>query len=157
MLEYDFLFMKHEADLGSCKILDHSIDIEPKVTPHREGACAMTPDKASQANEEVVTFIRLRNDSALLLSIGKWTCDGKEKTWRDEILLCFSTFRPLAEWSVMAYVILREYDKSEDLVKIPYKHSLAEACGIKKQNHTLRCAEVRSFCIPFINGKRSAF
>ena len=38
MQEYDSLFMKHKADLGRCKILEHFIDLEPEVIPHREGA-----------------------------------------------------------------------------------------------------------------------
>ena len=41
--------MKHKADLGRCKILEHFIDLEPEVIPHREGARRMTPDKASKA------------------------------------------------------------------------------------------------------------
>ena len=36
MLEYDPLLMKHRADLGRCKILEHFIHLEPEVIPHRE-------------------------------------------------------------------------------------------------------------------------
>ena len=59
MLEYDSLFMKHKADLGRCKILEHFIDLEPDAIPHREGARRMTPDKASKANEEVRHLLAL--------------------------------------------------------------------------------------------------
>ena len=87
MLEYDSLFMKHKADLGRCKILEHFIDLEPEAIPHREGARRMTPDKASKANEEIRHLLAL---GMIQPSYSPWASGivmVEKERWRDEILL----------------------------------------------------------------------
>ena len=57
--EFDDLFMKHKADIGSCKITKHTIEIEPGSTPPREGARRMSREEAEHANQEVRNLLAL--------------------------------------------------------------------------------------------------
>ena len=50
--------MNYKADIGKCKIAKHTVEVEPGVVPHREGARRMSPDKAERANQEVRDLLR---------------------------------------------------------------------------------------------------
>ena len=52
LTEFDDLFMKHQVDIGRCKIANHTVEVEPGATPHREGARRMSREKAERANQE---------------------------------------------------------------------------------------------------------
>ena len=50
LFEFDDLFLKHKADIGSCTIAKLSVEVEPGAIPHREGARRMSPEKAEPVN-----------------------------------------------------------------------------------------------------------
>ena len=50
--EFEDFFMTHQVDIGRCKIANHTVDVEPGATPHREGPRRMSREKAERANQE---------------------------------------------------------------------------------------------------------
>ena len=59
LIEFDDLFMKHKAEIGRCKIVKHTVKVEPGATPHREGTRRMSREKAERANQEVRNLLAL--------------------------------------------------------------------------------------------------
>ena len=55
--EFDDLFMKHKADIGT--IAKHPVEVDPGAVPHRDGARRMSPEKAELANQEVRNLFAL--------------------------------------------------------------------------------------------------
>ena len=46
------VFSKHKADIGRCNFVEHEIELEEDVNPHREGAMRMTPHKSEECRAE---------------------------------------------------------------------------------------------------------
>ena len=109
MVEYDSLFMKHKADLGRCKILEHFIDLEPEVIPHREGARRMTPDKASKANEEVRHLLAL---GMIQPSYSPWAIKIVMVKKKDSEMRFCCDFRPPNDSTIKDAYPLRGIDES---------------------------------------------
>ena len=47
------VFSKHKADIGYCYFVEHEIELEESVVPHREGARRMTPHKSDACRKEI--------------------------------------------------------------------------------------------------------
>ena len=47
------VFSKHKADIGCCNFVEHEIELEEGVVPHREGARRMTPHKLEACRAEI--------------------------------------------------------------------------------------------------------
>ena len=109
MLEYDSLFMKHKADLGRCKILEHFIDLEPEAIPHREGARRMTPDKASKANEEIRHLLAL---GMIQPSYSPWASGIVMVKKKDGEMRFCCDFRPLNDSTIKDAYPLPRIDES---------------------------------------------
>ena len=105
MQEYDSLFMKHKADLGRCKVLEHFIDLEPEVIPHREGARRMTPDKALKANEEVRNLLAL---GMIQPSYSPWANGIVMVKKKDGEMRFCCDFRPLNDSTIKDAISLTE-------------------------------------------------
>ena len=51
------VFPKHKADIGCCNFVEHEIELEESVVPHREGARRMTPNKSDAYRKEIETLL----------------------------------------------------------------------------------------------------
>ena len=51
------VFSKHKADTGCCNFVEHYIELEESVVPHREGARRMTPHKSDACRKEIETLL----------------------------------------------------------------------------------------------------
>ena len=109
MSEFDSLFMKHKADLGRCKLLEHFIDLEPDAIPHREGARRMTPDKASKANEEVRHLLAL---GMIQPSYSPWASGVVMVKKKDGEMRFCCDFRPLNDATIKDAYPLPRIDES---------------------------------------------
>ena len=53
----DDVFSKHEADIGCCNFVEHEIELEESVVPHREDARRMTPNKSDACRKKIETLL----------------------------------------------------------------------------------------------------
>ena len=51
------VFSRHKADIGCCNFVEHEIELEVSVVPHREGARRMTPNKSDACRKEIETLL----------------------------------------------------------------------------------------------------
>ena len=51
------VFSRHKADIGCCNFVEHEIELEENVEPHREGARRMTPHKSEACRKEIETLL----------------------------------------------------------------------------------------------------
>ena len=47
------VFSKHKADIGCCTFVEHEIELEEGVVPHREGARRVKPHKLEACRAEI--------------------------------------------------------------------------------------------------------
>ena len=107
--EFDDLFMKRKADIGRCTIAKHTVEVEPGVVPHREGARRMSPEKAEQANQEVRNLLAL---GMIQPSLSPWTSGiVMVKKKNGELRFCCD-FRPLNEVTMKDAYPLPRIDES---------------------------------------------
>ena len=91
LTEFDEL-MKHKADIGRCKIANHTVEVEPVATPPREGARRMSRKKAERANQEVRNLLAL---GMIQPSLSPWASGiVMVKKKNGELRFCCE-FRPL--------------------------------------------------------------
>ena len=64
------VFSKHKADIGCCNFVEHEIEIEEGLVPHREGARRITPHKSEACRNGV------RHDRAVEVPVGLWRGHG---------------------------------------------------------------------------------
>ena len=101
--------MKHKADLGRCKTLQHFIDLEPEVNPHREGARRTTPDKALKVNEEVRHLLAL---GMIKPSYSPWASGIVMVKKKDGEMRFCCDFRPLNDSTIKDAYPLPRIDES---------------------------------------------
>ena len=65
---------KHKADIGCCNFVEHEIELEEGVVPHREGARRMTPHKLDESRAEIEML--LKHDMIALVLRG---CNDKKR------------------------------------------------------------------------------
>ena len=107
--EFDDLFMKHKADIGRCTIAKHTVELEPRAVPHREGARRMSPEKAERANQEVRNLLAL---GMIQPSLSPWASGiVMVKKKNGELRLCCD-FRPLNEVTIKNAYPLPRIDES---------------------------------------------
>ena len=112
LTEFDNLFMKYKADNGKCKIAKHTVEVEPRAVPHREGARRMSPDKAERANQEVRDLLALGMIQMIQPSLSPWASGiamVRKKT--GELRFCCD-FRPLNEMTIKDAYPLPRIDES---------------------------------------------
>ena len=64
-------FSKHKADIGCCIFVEHEIELEKFMVPHREGARRMTPHRADACRKEIETLLEY---DMLEPSKSPWAC-----------------------------------------------------------------------------------
>ena len=109
LTEFDDLSMKYQADISQCKIVKHTVEVEPGVVPNREGARRMSPDKAERANQEVRDSLAL---GMIQPSLSPWASGivmVKKKS--GELRFCCD-FRPLNEVTIKDACPLPRIDES---------------------------------------------
>ena len=93
----DDLFTKHKADIGSCTIAKHTVEVEPGAVSHREGARRMSTEKAERANQEVRNLLAL---GMIRPSLSPWASGiVMVKKKNGELRFCCD-FRPLNEVTI---------------------------------------------------------
>ena len=73
------VFSKHKADIGCCNFVEHEIEIEEGLVPHREGARRMTPHKSEACRKEIEMLMEY---DMIEPSKSPWACGvvmGKKK------------------------------------------------------------------------------
>ena len=107
--EFDYLFMKHKADIGRCTIAKHTVELEPWAVPHREGARRMSPKKGERANQEVQNLLALGMIQPSLFPWASGVVMVKKKN--GELPFCCD-FRPLNEVTINDAYHLPRIDES---------------------------------------------
>ena len=72
------VFSKHKADIGRCNFVEHEIELEEDVNPHREDAMRMTPHKSEECRAEK-NVARIRQDRTLEIAFGLRGSHGREE------------------------------------------------------------------------------
>ena len=54
---YEEVFSRHKADIGCCNFVEHEIELEESMVPHKEGAWRMTPHKSDACRKEIETLL----------------------------------------------------------------------------------------------------
>ena len=88
------VFSKHKADIGCCNFVEHEIEIEEGLVPHREGARRMTPHKSEACRKEIEMLMEY---DMIEPSKSPWACGVvmAKKKGATQVLLTF----PLSERS----------------------------------------------------------
>ena len=79
------VFLRHKADNGCWKFVEHEIEQEESAVPHREGARHMTPNKSDACRKEIETLLEY---DMIEPSKSPWAC-GVVMAKRKEINLGF--------------------------------------------------------------------